>query len=104
MAILKITISFSFLIPATPPQKHHVKSQCILLDDSDILRTPDHKPLAPYLSTAIQNAGETCAKGKDERTVKSRTGLLSSVVKFAADSLQTYLLEYCTRLSEVRVI
>lgn len=37
----------------------------------------------------------------DEKTVKTRTGLLTTVMKFATDCMQSYLLEYCTRLSEV---
>ncbi|XP_063897807.1 dual serine/threonine and tyrosine protein kinase [Helicoverpa armigera] len=78
---------------STPPPKHHVKSQCIILDDSDIIR-PEIR-VSP-----VQSPQDT---GKSERTVKSRTGLLTTVVKFAADSCQSYLLEYCTRLSEVHV-
>ncbi|KAJ8705171.1 hypothetical protein PYW07_010998 [Mythimna separata] len=86
-----------------PPQKHHVKSQCLLLDDCDLLRTAEHKPLAPLLSSAAHNAGEAGAQGKRDNAVKTRAGLLGAVVKFAADSLMTYLLEYCTKLSEVHV-
>ncbi|KAJ8707312.1 hypothetical protein PYW08_010564 [Mythimna loreyi] len=86
-----------------PAQKHHVKSQCLLLDDSDLLRAPEHKPVTAFLSPPSHNSGEPAAQAKLDNTVKSRVGLLGSVVKFAADCLMTYLLEYCTKLSEVHV-
>ncbi|XP_050555469.1 dual serine/threonine and tyrosine protein kinase [Spodoptera frugiperda] len=88
-------------VMSTPPPKYNVKSQCILLDDSDLLRTADHKSLAPLLAT--QQLGEGSPRSKDDKVVKSRLTLLSTVVKFAADCLQSYLLEYCTKLSEVHV-
>ncbi|KAJ0171011.1 hypothetical protein K1T71_013210 [Dendrolimus kikuchii] len=91
---------------SSPTPKHYVKSQWIILNESDLLQTVDQKALAPYTSNAIQNSGETFSKGKREdgdRTIKTRIALLSAVVKFATDCLQTYLLAYCTRLSEVQV-
>ncbi|KAH9637820.1 hypothetical protein HF086_017598 [Spodoptera exigua] len=77
--------------------EYNVKSQCVLLDDSDLLRTADHKSLAPLLTHQL---GEGSPRSKDDKVVKSRLTLLSTVMKFAADCLQSYLLEYCTKLSE----
>ncbi|KAF9415567.1 hypothetical protein HW555_006838 [Spodoptera exigua] len=87
-------------VMCTLPPKYNVKSQCVLLDDSDLLRTADHKSLAPLLTHQL---GEGSPRSKDDKVVKSRLTLLSTVVKFAADCLQSYLLEYCTKLSEVHV-
>ncbi|XP_053618881.1 dual serine/threonine and tyrosine protein kinase-like isoform X2 [Plodia interpunctella] len=87
----------------SPPPKHHVKSQWIIANDVEILRTVDLKPLAPYLSTAIQHAGETLGKGKADSAIHTRSAFLSTTVKFAAECSQSSLLECSTQLSEVHV-
>ncbi|XP_075987176.1 dual serine/threonine and tyrosine protein kinase-like [Anticarsia gemmatalis] len=80
----------------SPPQKHYVKTQYVILNDSD-LRSTEHKT-SPYTAP-----NSDTMNGKEEKTVKTRTGLLSTIVKFATDCLQSYLLEFCTKLSEVHV-
>lgn len=86
----------------SPHQKHYVKSQWLILNDSE-LSTTDQK-LPAYTSNTIQNTKEASSNGKqDEKTIRSRTGLFSVLFKFATDCLQSYLLEYCTRLSEIHV-
>lgn len=89
-----------------PTPKHYVKSQWMLLNDSELMCTDDQKVQPPYINHATQNTGKTFSKTKrdeDDRTVRTRTALFSNIVKFATDCLHTYLLAYCTRLSEVQV-
>ncbi|CAB3241382.1 unnamed protein product [Arctia plantaginis] len=87
----------------SPPPKHYVKSQWLILNDFNQC-TVDQKASLPLSNNTVQSANETCLNGKlDEKTVKTRTGLLTTVMKFATDCMQSYLLEYCTRLSEVHV-
>ncbi|KAL0810224.1 hypothetical protein ABMA28_011006 [Loxostege sticticalis] len=88
---------------SSPTPKHYVKSQSLIIDDSEILRTSEQRPLAPFLNNAILNADKSKRDGEGDRIVKSRTALLNHTVKFATDCLQSYLLEYCTRLSEAHV-
>ncbi|CAD0206160.1 unnamed protein product [Chrysodeixis includens] len=72
----------------TPPPKHYVKSQCMLVDPALAARAPVPPSRAP--GPRAEGAG-------------GRAALLAAAVRFASDCLQTYLLEYCTRLSEVHV-
>ncbi|XP_028161351.1 dual serine/threonine and tyrosine protein kinase-like isoform X3 [Ostrinia furnacalis] len=89
---------------SNPTPKHYVKSQSLIIDDSEILRTSEQRPLAPPIANAILNADSRSKRdGESDRIVKSRTALLNNTVKFATDCLQSYLLEYCTRLSENHV-
>ncbi|XP_052753569.1 dual serine/threonine and tyrosine protein kinase-like [Galleria mellonella] len=89
---------------SSPPQKHYVKSQKLIIDDVELLRTVDTKSLAPCLNNSRQSAGETLTKGKDgDIVVRNRTVLLNTVLKFATDCMLSYLLEYSTRLSEIHV-
>ncbi|XP_048486726.1 dual serine/threonine and tyrosine protein kinase [Plutella xylostella] len=92
----------------SPPSKHNVKSQWLIIDDHEMLHTTEQKALPTLLSGAPQTTSETPLKGgtkrkDDDRVVKNRTVLLSRVVKFASDTYLSYLLEYCNRLSEVHV-
>ncbi|RVE43310.1 hypothetical protein evm_012042 [Chilo suppressalis] len=89
---------------STSPPKHYTKSQFLIIDDIEILKNSD-STLALYISNAIQNANDSRCKrdGDTDRVLKSRTALLNSVVKFATGCLQSYLLDYCIRLSEVHI-
>ncbi|CAH0403494.1 unnamed protein product [Chilo suppressalis] len=89
---------------STSPPKHYTKSQFLIIDDIEILKNTE-STLALYISNAIQNANDSRCKrdGDTDRVLKSRTALLSSVVKFATGCLQSYLLDYCIRLSEVHI-
>ncbi|XP_045456526.1 dual serine/threonine and tyrosine protein kinase-like [Melitaea cinxia] len=74
-----------------PPRKHHVKSQWSIINDIEILKNKekeDHK-----------RKKET----DSDRTIKSRSSLLNTVLKFATECSQSYLLDQCTKLSEVHV-
>ncbi|KAM3956908.1 dual serine/threonine and tyrosine protein kinase [Aphomia sociella] len=89
------------LLSSLPP-KHYVRSQKLIVNDVELLRLAATTNVqAPYLNNSIQNVGETLTKS--ENVIKNRTTLLSSVLKFATESMQTYLLENSTRLSEVHV-
>ncbi|KAG6458113.1 hypothetical protein O3G_MSEX010676 [Manduca sexta] len=76
---------------STPPQKHQAKSQWVILNDREMMRSAELK----YSHADKEKDGE--------KTIRSRSLLLNTVVKFAYDCLQGYLFEYCTRLSEVHV-
>ncbi|KAL4704770.1 hypothetical protein ACJJTC_016891 [Scirpophaga incertulas] len=81
-----------------PPPKHYVRSQFLIIDDEEILKICD-EPSSLFNSPLDKSKRD----GDTDRVLKSRTALSSSVRKFATDCLQTYLLQYCTRLSEVHV-
>nr|XP_032524735.1 dual serine/threonine and tyrosine protein kinase-like [Danaus plexippus plexippus] len=74
----------------SPPKKHHVKSQWTILNDKELFRTVDK---------------EDNKRKKDDNdvTVKNRSSLLNLILKFATETSQTYLLDQCTRLSELHV-
>ncbi|XP_038219183.1 dual serine/threonine and tyrosine protein kinase-like [Zerene cesonia] len=78
---------------SNPPPKHHVKSTWVILDDTDILKNMD-KSSADTERRRREPAG---------RTLRSRTGLLSAVLKFATDCAQSALLAQCSLLSEIHV-
>ncbi|XP_063370156.1 dual serine/threonine and tyrosine protein kinase-like [Cydia amplana] len=71
-----------------PPPKHQTKSQWLIVDDVEILRTVDSK---------------TTERQESDRVVNTRTALINSVVAFGSDCLQDYLLENSTKLSEIHV-
>ncbi|XP_063630114.1 dual serine/threonine and tyrosine protein kinase-like [Cydia splendana] len=71
-----------------PPPKHQTKSQWLIVDDVEILRTVDSKPTE---------------RQESDRVVNTRTALTNSVVAFGSDCLQDYLLENSTKLSEIHV-
>ncbi|CAH2098981.1 unnamed protein product [Euphydryas editha] len=77
---------------SNPPRKHHVKSQWSIINDVEILKNTekecDHK-----------RKKET----ESDRTIRSRSLLLNNVLKFATECSQSYLLDQCTKLSEVHV-
>lgn len=109
VCILCFKFLFLTLFPGSPPSKHNVKSQWLIIDDHEMLHTTEQKALPTLLSGAPQTTSETPLKGgtkrkDDDRVVKNRTVLLSRVVKFASDTYLSYLLEYCNRLSEVSFI
>ncbi|XP_073958601.1 dual serine/threonine and tyrosine protein kinase-like [Choristoneura fumiferana] len=74
-----------------PLPKHLTKSQWMIADDVQLLRPGDSQP------------ADSPRKGEGDRVVTARPAFTSSVVKFASDCLQDYLLENCTRLSEIHV-
>ncbi|XP_060807583.1 dual serine/threonine and tyrosine protein kinase [Amyelois transitella] len=84
----------------SPPPKHHAKSRWLIANDTDIMRTVDHKVVSQYAGAGAHSAGETCERGG---TVSSRPALLGAVVKFATECAQSALLECSTQLSEVHV-
>ncbi|XP_068624701.1 dual serine/threonine and tyrosine protein kinase-like [Battus philenor] len=89
-----------------PPPKHQAKSQWAILDDLEILRTAEQKANAANSSDGHGGSGETLGRrrrGESDRAVKNRPTFLNSVLRFATDCAQSYLLDYCTRLSEVHV-
>ncbi|XP_059047684.1 dual serine/threonine and tyrosine protein kinase-like [Achroia grisella] len=89
---------------SSPPLKHYVKSRNLIVNDVELLNTVNHKSHASYLNNSMHIIGETLTKGKNgDRVVKNRTVLLNNVYKFATECMQSYLLEYSTRLSEVHV-
>ncbi|XP_048000595.1 dual serine/threonine and tyrosine protein kinase-like isoform X2 [Leguminivora glycinivorella] len=71
-----------------PPPKHQTKSQWLIVDDVEILRTVDSK---------------TTERQETDRVVSTRTAFINSVVSFGSDCLQDYLLENSTKLSEIHV-
>ncbi|XP_061724841.1 LOW QUALITY PROTEIN: dual serine/threonine and tyrosine protein kinase-like [Cydia pomonella] len=71
-----------------PPPKHQTKSQWLIVDDVEILRTVDN--------TATE-------RQESDRVANTRTALINSVVAFGSDCLQDYLLENSTKLSEIHV-
>ncbi|XP_063543147.1 dual serine/threonine and tyrosine protein kinase-like [Cydia strobilella] len=77
-----------------PPPKHQTKSQWLIVDDVEILRTVESKP------TERQ---ESDRRRESDRVVNTRTALINSVVAFGSDCLQDYLLENSTKLSEIHV-
>ncbi|XP_049881550.1 dual serine/threonine and tyrosine protein kinase-like [Pectinophora gossypiella] len=79
---------------SSPPQKHFVKSQWTIVDDVTVL--------ASVSAASATDVGKQ-SKRDDDRRVANRTTFLSQVVKFATDCCQSYLLEYCTKLSEIHV-
>lgn len=79
----------TYIILASTPQKHYVKSQWIILDTSSLGTTPQQK------------TKDSAKMKREDKHLKTRTALLNVSLKFATDSLQTCLLECCTRLSEV---
>ncbi|VVC87555.1 unnamed protein product, partial [Leptidea sinapis] len=76
---------------ASPAQKHHVKSQWLILDDDEISKSMDKANL------------DLARKKKDTaaRTVRSRSLLLNNILKFATESSQSYLLDHSIALSEI---
>ncbi|XP_063390051.1 dual serine/threonine and tyrosine protein kinase-like [Cydia fagiglandana] len=110
-----------------PPPKHQTKSQWLIVDDVEILRTVDSKPTERQESdrvvntrTALVNSvvafGSDCLQDyllenstklserqESDRVVNTRTALINSVVAFGSDCLQDYLLENSTKLSEIHV-
>ncbi|XP_050671821.1 uncharacterized protein LOC126970131 isoform X2 [Leptidea sinapis] len=78
---------------ASPAQKHHVKSQWLILDDDEISKSMDKANL------------DLARKKKDTaaRTVRSRSLLLNNILKFATESSQSYLLDHSIALSEIHV-
>ncbi|XP_045507276.1 dual serine/threonine and tyrosine protein kinase-like [Colias croceus] len=78
---------------SNPPPKHHVRSTWLILDDSDILKNIDKS----------NTETEKRKKEPANRTVKSRTVLLSNVLKFATECAQSSLLTQCSVLSEIHV-
>ncbi|XP_069362798.1 dual serine/threonine and tyrosine protein kinase-like isoform X2 [Maniola hyperantus] len=77
-----------------PPQKHHVKSQWSILDDVEIMKNAEK---------AEVEHGKRKKEIEIDRTQKTRGSLLNNVLKFAVECSQTYLLNQCTRLSEIHV-
>ncbi|XP_050357284.1 dual serine/threonine and tyrosine protein kinase-like isoform X2 [Nymphalis io] len=79
---------------SNPPPKHHVKSQCSIIDDLEILKNSERQ----------ENDHGKKKKDVDiDRTVKSRSSFLNTVIKFATECSQSYLLDQCTKLSEIHV-
>ncbi|XP_072945855.1 dual serine/threonine and tyrosine protein kinase-like [Epargyreus clarus] len=85
---------------SNPPSKYHVKSQWMILDDVNILQMAD-KGLSEGVVTDMYTKRKR--EGDSDRCVKSRNVFLNNVLKFATESSQSYLLEQCTKLSEVHV-
>ena len=82
------------LISASPPQKHHVKSQWSIIDDIQILKNIEK-------DTEHKKKRDT---DNDNRTIKNRSSLINVLLKFATECSQSYLLDQSTRLSEVSFI
>ncbi|XP_046973973.1 dual serine/threonine and tyrosine protein kinase-like [Vanessa cardui] len=79
---------------SNPPPKHHVKSQWSIIDDLEILKNTERQE---------NEHGKKKKEVDIDRTIKSRSSLLNTVIKFATECSQSYLLDQCTKLSEIHV-
>ncbi|XP_047540554.1 dual serine/threonine and tyrosine protein kinase-like isoform X1 [Vanessa atalanta] len=79
---------------SNPPPKHHVKSQWSIIDDVEILKNSERQE---------NEHGKKKKEVDIDRTIKSRSSLLNTVIKFATECSQSYLLDQCTKLSEIHV-
>ncbi|GBO99889.1 hypothetical protein EVAR_74265_1 [Eumeta japonica] len=105
-----------WVVVATHPPKSKIIDNWMILDDKEVYITKETKPLAPILSDMTENVAEA-SKGSSRitkqekkelrngnlRLVKNRNVLVQKISKFATAALRSYVLEYCTKLSEVHV-